>query len=689
MSNVFPCSDDEAIEFVKNNSVEFLAGWLKKGFLTLDFDHLSLNEHSSTAVQLKYFFSKLNNASLRDKFKAAVTQAVAGWNFEADSPIALEGLVVLAAYIRAFSIIEIIEHILEGLLIGDTVETKYEDLVEKILSVLAGFARSNLSESIQKLFESIFFSQFDARYAVQLFIGLCICYPKSYPRYLARLLDLSEKYPNLYDLRLVMKTFLNIVSSEIILEKFDNIQPTYKDKLKDIPHTDILSLISSKSTNRKRIMPFDIGQNWVEEVRSIRNQLISFKGSKRELIQASLKLVRDKLFPQVASIYLFSKEGYLYCAGIDGVDLKGNPIREWFDEKYSVDDSDNPGFIAKAAKPDQDERFGKSQFLNFFASEQLPAEAWEHYTNKLGMLNCGIAVPLDGRNKTFGVLAIINKVDEKTGIPLNSCAFSNDEYFWLSEICSLIATAISNYRKSQQDRFENDLAELLISSPQVEQPADVYKEVVRRLTSENTAFKACVIRIKNEAGELEVIEPFIAADTEEESQKLLEDRIDEVIKPGEGIPGWTAEKREPRIFQIDDSNIGEFLINEHWVRKNEFKSFGCFPLVANEKLVGTLSLYVAYKYDFHTSCREFLGRLTTLLASFIFRVTESRAIRSINEEIGNIRTILSDDETELKVPGRSEIRQTSISDFETSINNVEKYLVSITSIELEGYSKYD
>ena len=429
-------------------------------------------------------------------------------------------------------------------------------------------------------------------------------------------------------------------------------------------------------------------------MRDIKNKLLTIK-SQDELIQYTLQLVRLKLHSQTAAIYLFSKEGKLFRVGFSGVDWDGNEIQDWFnDETHEVlsknsEASKKVGFIGRAAKRDSNSNFGDSQFLNFFNKEELPSKTWKEYEEKLGPINCGLAIPLDGRNKTFGVLSILNKIDSKNDKPLKTqCAFSSNDFFWLSEIGFLISTAISFFRIKKQDEFENDLANLLIESSfqESERRDKIYRGVVKRLISKNTAFKACVLRLKNECDELVVQELDIDAHDDLHKKQLLKERKQEAIKIGTGLPGVVAEKLKPEYFLISEENIGRFFVNEEWVRNNQFKSFGCFPLISRDKLVGTISLYVSYEYDFHPSCLKFLNRLTTLLASFIRRVNEDEKLEQMDKKIKRIKQGLNNlDHIDASIH-RAQLSASSVIEH---INDVEQLLISMGMKDQMNYDEFD
>jgi GAF domain-containing protein len=660
---------DIIFDFIDNEKIENLSRWLNKGFIHEDFSPFLLNDRSSATVQLKYLFDLLN-VEQQNKLKNAVSLSIENWKIDED-PFVLQNLVILASYIDAYDTVEALENILKSQWIGDVVDSKYEVVIEKIIATLFGFAKSKIAVSkIQKLFEQLFFGYFDRRYAVQLFIGLCICNPKQYPKYLAQFFDLYEETKDLYNLNIVVKTFLHTVPPDILRKEFVSLGSTYQDKLKNLDYAKRFFDFNEKYTSSPPQAKYR-----VDDSRRIKRELMSLE-NKQKLIETSLDVVKHKLYPQVVSIYLFSKEGNLYRAGIKGVNSEGNLVKEWFEEPhYSLSNKEHESFIVRAAK----NAIGESHFLlNYFNEEALPKKIWDSYDEVLGGLRCGMAFPLDGNNRTYGVLVIMNKIDQKTGnIMLNSCAFSDEEYSWFSEISSLIAIAMSSFHRGEQDKLENDLSKLLVEDSPKEK---VYQEVVKRLTSENTGFKACVLRIKNEKEELEVVEVYAHANNDKEREKILNRRIKTVIKPESQESFHTIK---PEKFLINESNITKFSENQKWVQENKFKSFGCFPLIAGDDFVGTISLYAAYDYIFYPSYVNFLERITTLLASFIVRVKRGEQIENvIAEEIGHIKEIVREENFGKK---KNQINQ--------ELEGLARTLTSISigqmMINLSSYNSFD
>ncbi|PLZ93552.1 hypothetical protein CEN44_02940 [Fischerella muscicola CCMEE 5323] len=375
--------------------------------------------------------------------------------------------------------------------------------------------------------------------------------------------------------------------------------------------TEFFREVEYKLSQTNSITPEEL----LEDLQKVRNELISLT-EENKVIDKALSFVRKRLHSQTASIFIFSKDGKLHRKGIQGVDVKGKPIdNQWFaQESYAVGES----FTGKTALP-QEDGFGKPQCSNKLNEEALDSRSQAEYSKKLGKINCGLAVPLNGQNKTYGVLEVINKINSNTGIPLNYCGFTQNEIYWLSAIASAVATALSNIRRNRQNQLESDISSFLVNYQQNEEKA--YDEVVTRLISEHTAFEVCILRIKNQAEVLEIkAKKYVSRVVNWEQRK------NEGIKLREGIVGKVLESGEPIIIKNISKEIDQFK-NQQWVVANQFKSFGCFPLIYQTEVVGTLSLYAAYEYDFHRSCQEFLNRICSLIAAFIGRKKEEREVR--------------------------------------------------------------
>ena len=375
----------------------------------------------------------------------------------------------------------------------------------------------------------------------------------------------------------------------------------------------------------------------LEDLQSLRNDLIVLK-TKEDVIETALRNVRERLNSQTVSIFLFGKDGCLHRMGIQGTDIDEKPIdNSWFSEEhYAIGES----FTGQTVKPDKN-GYGRPQWTNCLADESLDQKSKNAYLRKLGSINCAIAVPLDGQSKTYGVLEVINKIDPNNGKILPYSRFTQDEISWLSAIGSAVANALSNSRRNRQCKLYADLANFLVQSPKI--PEDAYQEVARRLISNETAFKVCVLRVKDNLGFLHV-KAIKGVD-----EITLSKRENEPRKIGEGFPGNVVDSGQPIIVREIDTRINEFGNNRKWASENNLKSFACFPLISEKNILGTLSLYTGYKYDFHDSCINFLKRVTSLVAAFIQRVNDLDRRREIRQELCAIRDSIGDYETKKRL----------------------------------------
>ncbi|UBF26288.1 GAF domain-containing protein [Kovacikia minuta CCNUW1] len=357
----------------------------------------------------------------------------------------------------------------------------------------------------------------------------------------------------------------------------------------------------------------------LQDLQHLRNELMVLE-SKEEVIQKALEVILNRLRAQTASIFLFSKDGRLHRVGIKGIDVNRKPIEntDFFVESYAPGES----FTGKAILPGKD-GFGKPWWTNNLSGEaSLFETSKREYKKRLGTINSAIAVPLNGQNKTYGVLEVINKIDPITKRALPSHGFLQDEVYWLSAVSSSVAYTLSSLRRKRQNKLFADLSKYLLSNSFDQE--SVYKEVTWRLISEDTSFKVCILRIKDETGALEVV----AKSPGDGDSITWENRRDDKRHPGDGLVGQilqSVDENNPSYVIVPkiDEQIDEFR-NKDWVLANQFKSFGCFPLMYKSEVVGSISLYTAYEYDFHRGCKDFLNRVASLVAAFVGRVKEEK-----------------------------------------------------------------
>ncbi len=389
------------------------------------------------------------------------------------------------------------------------------------------------------------------------------------------------------------------------------------------------------------------------DLQHLRNELMQLD-TKDEVIQRALEVVQTKLSAQVVSIFLFNKDGRLQRVGLKGIDLQGRPVNhpDFFpSESYAVGES----FTGKAAVSGPD-GFGEPRWTNKLHEEFISESSKREYLFTFDSIQSAIAVPLNGRHKTYGVIEVLNKIDSITKRVIPSRGFLQDEVYWLAAISSAVASAISNIRISEQNKLFADLSSYLVSNSS--DPSSVYSEVAKHLISKETAFKACIVRVRTPSGSLKVA----ARDGE---NVAWEQRIQnkDGRKPGEGFVGRVIQSSEPKPVVV--SRIADQLdkfINQDWIHANQFKSFGCFPMIYKGEVVGAISLFTTYEYDFHRECRDFLEGITSLVAAFIGRVEKEKKISDVKALVESYSTFSSESQPELdeELPQQQEAQQQSL-----------------------------
>jgi hypothetical protein len=350
----------------------------------------------------------------------------------------------------------------------------------------------------------------------------------------------------------------------------------------------------------------------------LRDSLISLR-NRDEIIENALKIVCDELKCQVAAIFLFSKDGTLTRAGIQGVDKNNSHIEnDWFPrEAYKVGQS----FTGRAAFVHEHEKYGRTITSNSFGSE---AENKDKYIKKLGKLNCAIAVPLNGRNQTYGVLRIINKLDDTN----NLNAYDDKDLELVSFLGGAIAASISNYRRDLQSTILKYIQSFHIHSEDNDfDESEFYEKILGFLVGPETAFKVAILRVMNQDFEELVVKHFYKANG------ISEEKDNDPRKLNQGFVGGVAKTRKPRIVRnINNPNVrakrDEF-INLEWIDKNNLVSFGCFPIIhpRKQELLGTLSLFTGYEYKFYPNSIEFIKSIIESISSIEYKGKKKKEIK--------------------------------------------------------------
>lgn len=131
-------------------------------------------------------------------------------------------------------------------------------------------------------------------------------------------------------------------------------------------------------------------------------------------------------------------------------------------------------------------------------------------------------------------------------------------------------------------------------------------------------YKACILRMEY-CGALFPIEKACTDD-------INFDEKDEDIRgigQGMGIVGEVLKNGTYIAVEEIEQNISKF-ISSRWIKSKKLKSFICFPLVIEGKVVGTLSLFTGYVHKFSDIDIDFLKNVSFLLAAYRVRIDQEK-----------------------------------------------------------------
>jgi signal transduction histidine kinase len=345
----------------------------------------------------------------------------------------------------------------------------------------------------------------------------------------------------------------------------------------------------------------------LNDTSDVRNRLADCK-TPEDAARAAVELVRERLVPQVASIFLFDKAGWLKRVAIAGTDANGAEITDsWFpEERYRSGES----FTGRAVVPTPGSRYGLPQSSNRVGGDVLEPESRKLYLRKLGDLSCVIAVPLNGRHRSFGVIQVINKLDGRERPSEDQ--FSPDDVFWLALIANIVAATISHLRRQSELSILNQLSKLLVEPYEEDGPTPeiIYQQIADILVGRNTCYTACVIRIEIPSNSISII---VKSSDVGVSWKGW---INTPIGEAGTINGEVFRTGVP-LFVPDVSEPGRRFRNSAWIQANRLRAYGCLPLRVKRGTLGTLSVFAGFTHRFDGAAQSFLDNVTNLIASLI------------------------------------------------------------------------
>jgi GAF domain-containing protein len=324
-----------------------------------------------------------------------------------------------------------------------------------------------------------------------------------------------------------------------------------------------------------------------------------------EICAILFDLVEERIQPQVSSLFLFMKNGCIERVNIRGIDRKQKTISNSWLNDGNMRENYLPGesFSGNVVKSKNNSPHGEPILSNNIL-EEYDLKYGAMYKEKLGTLQCGISVPLNGTHRTFGTIEIINRMNPDTGKP--DLVFTEKDLGFLILVGGHVSTAISRLRKLREDQVIKYLTDELIGKNKFTTINNIAEKVANALVKDELMpYKACIVRFE-QRGNLYIYHASYSSDinhTRNPIRSVSQGLVGKAYKTGQSI----------EINSIDEK-INLFL-SKDWIHEFNLKSFFCFPLIYQENSVGVLSLFTGYEYELHDSDRTFLKTISCFLAS--------------------------------------------------------------------------
>jgi hypothetical protein len=347
-----------------------------------------------------------------------------------------------------------------------------------------------------------------------------------------------------------------------------------------------------------------------------------------ELLNYSMRKVHEYLDAQICAVFLIDKSGMLSRQGFFGVDCENVKISaDWFsEEKYDINESSLVGKTA-CIEPSSATKYGSVYYtLNPESCEEIDLKKLEAYKSRLkSEIHNVIAVPINSRNKTFGVLRVINIFNESIDCTQQreDDLYDNKAIIALALFAANISNALLNYERDANRRLFSSLlssvagSSNLVDDKSKESEENILDNALHLLVhNERQPFVFGVIRLIGQGNHLVVASEAAFEDF------YLEGRNDIPIARTEHntFVNIALNSMQPLVIQDITRDLTQFN-NRNWVDRHNLKTFCCFPLMVQQKPLGTLSLYTACKFLYDSHTLEYLKTIADSIALHVFLQT--------------------------------------------------------------------
>jgi hypothetical protein len=311
---------------------------------------------------------------------------------------------------------------------------------------------------------------------------------------------------------------------------------------------------------------------------------------------------------QVVSIYLINETGYLANVAYFGFDKNGIELHSetLSNEVYSVNAVTSA--VAHTLIPCEGDSYGKQLIYKDISKSNddfIDKSKKIELERLCGTLRAVCLTPINGPNRTFGVIRVINKIDIQTKL-CKDLSFSGGD---LEKLCSIAEKISANLRELSSDQRQGLLGyvSLAINSRKVTPDLTYrdYKGLLEHLHrvlyhlafGEDNGVVSATLRLCSYTKETKKLVAVLSFTKNEKTPKENSDRISD-------------DPAQPMVWKVLDSNIDICIadlpseinrdetpiINKQWIVDNNIKGLFCTPLYSRGAPFGTLTLFTGHRY---------------------------------------------------------------------------------------------
>ena len=380
--------------------------------------------------------------------------------------------------------------------------------------------------------------------------------------------------------------------------------------------------LSNKRTERTEHDPYEMPKDFT-------GMNAEAAGMRKEIIRTRLKRFQEELRAQLCSVFLIDQDGNLKCEGFYGFDSSGNQLQSDLlkNEECSLDDVKS--ILVKAVSPTgkrlsggEKNIYGRPIVIN--SRDHIVSNIFNIAGNQLNeiMRKCGETysacfMPINGSNRSYGVIRIINKVDDDNRVSLYG-KFTEGDTYLMSLFAANLASDLKRAKSADQVKLILFLQHFALHSckrpKRLDQNIETYHEifnfVVKYLTSTDfSCVKSAHLRVHRN-GELDEIASWTNREKgkKDKSARSVDEHPDSIVAK------VYKDCRDLILYNYTQHKYFKRSINKAWITENKFRDFLCVALKVNEDCLGTISYFTGQHQILAKEDYRFLRTISNLLA---------------------------------------------------------------------------